>query len=278
MKAVILAGGLGTRLSEETDRIPKPMVEIGGKPIIWHIMKTYSHHGVKDFVLCLGYKGYMFKEYFINYFNHMSDLTINLKSGQIDIHQNEAEDWRVTLVDTGKDTMTGGRLARVRKYVGEHTFCLTYGDGVSNVNIAELISFHRQHNKKATVTAVSPPGRFGLLDVEGDVVRGFAEKVDNTNARINGGFLVLEPDAIDYVDGDDTIWERAPMERLAQEDELRAFHHEGFWQPMDTLRDKRLLEELWNSGRAPWAVWQQNALVESQETMHEDKTSLAGAS
>lgn len=255
MKAVILAGGLGSRLSEETDKLPKPMVEIGGKPIIWHIMKTYSHHGVKDFILCLGYKGYLFKEYFTNYFRHMSDVTVDLQTGEVVVHQNDAEDWRVTMVDTGQETMTGGRLARVRRYIGNETFCLTYGDGVSDIDICKLVRFHHKHKQKATVTAIVPPGRFGLLDSEGEMVRGFAEKVDNTNARINGGFFVLEPSVIDTIDGDDTIWEKEPMERLAREGELRAFHHDGFWQPMDTLRDKRALEELWNSGNAPWAVW-----------------------
>jgi len=256
MKAVILAGGLGTRLSEETDRIPKPMVEIGGKPIVWHIMKIYAQHGIKDFVLCLGYKGYLFKEYFINYLRHTADVTVHLKTGGVRVHNtNEAEDWRVTMIDTGMDTQTGGRLARVRDYLDGETFCMTYGDGVSDVNITELIAFHRSHKKKATVTSVMPLGRFGVLALEKDKVTGFAEKVDNVGAHINGGFFVLEPGVIDYVENENTLWEKQPMERLAREGELMAFQHNGFWQPMDTLRDRRTLEELWQSGTAPWKTW-----------------------
>lgn len=256
MKAVILAGGFGTRISEETDRIPKPMIEIGGKPIIWHIMKIYAYHGVTEFIVCLGYKGYLLKEYFTNYFLHSCDVTVDLKTGQIDVHKSSTENWRVTLVDTGEATQTGGRIRRVGHYVGDETFCLTYGDGVSDVDVATSIAFHRKHGRKATVTAIAPPGRFGILDIEGARVKGFAEKVDNVNARINGGFFVLEPSVIDYIAGDETLWEREPMERLASDGEMGAFQHAGFWQPMDTLRDKRLLEELWARGDAPWAVWQ----------------------
>lgn len=256
MKAVILAGGLGTRISEETDHLPKPMVDIGGKPILWHIMKNYAHHGVNEFIICLGYKGYVIKEYFTNYFQHMSDITVNLKTGRIDVHQNDSEDWRVTMVDTGQDTMTGGRLARVKQYIGNETFCFTYGDGVSDIDITSLIQFHKKHKKLATVTAITPPGRFGVLDSNGDRVIGFAEKVDNTDARINGGFFVLEPKVISHIEGDKTIWEKSPMETLAKQGQLMAYRHDGFWQAMDTLRDKRQLEELWASGNAPWAQWQ----------------------
>jgi len=256
MKAVILAGGLGTRISEETDRIPKPMVEIGGKPIVWHIMKIYAQHGIRDFVLCLGYKGYLFKEYFTNYLRHMSDVTVHLKTGDLHIHDNnQAEDWRITMIDTGQETQTGGRLARVRHHLDDETFCMTYGDGVADVDITKLIAFHRGHKKKATITSVTPLGRFGLLDVEGDKVMRFAEKVDNTNTYVNGGFFVLEPSVIDYIEGDATLWEKQPMERLAREGALMAYQHSGFWQPMDTLRDKRTLEELWDSGKAPWKTW-----------------------
>ena len=256
MKAVILAGGLGTRLSEETDRIPKPMVDIGGRPIIWHIMKMYAQHGIKDFVLCLGYKGYMFKEYFVNYLRHNADVSVYLKTGGVRvINSEEAEDWRITMIDTGQDSMTGGRLRRVRDYLDDDTFCMTYGDGVSDVDITASIAFHRRHGKKATVTSVTPPGRFGLLEMNGDQVTGFAEKVDNTNAYINAGFFVLEPDVIDLIEGDATLWEKQPMETLAKTGELMAFQHNGFWQPMDTLRDKRHLEELWNAGKAPWKKW-----------------------
>jgi len=255
MKAVILAGGLGTRISEETDRLPKPMVEIGGKPILWHIMKGYAHHGVTDFVICLGYKGYVIKEYFTNYFQHMSDLTVNLKNGVITVHQNTAEDWNVTLVDTGQETMTGGRLKRVKKYLGKEPFCFTYGDGVSDVDIGKLVAFHKKHGKKATVTAITPPGRFGVLESKGDRVLGFAEKVDNKDARINGGFLVLDPSVIDLIDDDSTVWEKTPMETLAKKGQLMAYRHDGFWLAMDTLRDKRALEDLWDSKKAPWAMW-----------------------
>jgi glucose-1-phosphate cytidylyltransferase len=255
MKAVILAGGFGTRISEETSVRPKPMVEIGGKPVLWHIMKIYSAHGVKDFVICLGYKGYVVKEYFANYFLHMSDVTFDMKDNKMEVHQRHAEPWRVTLVDTGEATMTGGRLKRAREYVGDETFCFTYGDGLSNVDITKLIAFHRQRKTIATITAVQPPGRFGALDVEKNRITGFREKPQGDGGWVNGGYFVLNSSVFDYIDGDTTIWERASLERLAQAGELSAFQHPGFWQPMDTLRDRNLLEELWNSGRAPWKVW-----------------------
>lgn len=256
MKAVILAGGLGTRISEETHLKPKPMVEIGGKPILWHIMKMYSAHGVNDFVICCGYKGYVIKEYFANYFLHMSDVTFDMARNQMEVHHRYAEPWRVTLVDTGDDTMTGGRLKRVAPYLqGEEAFCFTYGDGVSDVDITELIAFHKAQDTKATLTATLPPGRFGALDFESTKVRSFKEKPKGDGAMINGGFFVLQPSVIDYVQDDATIWERDPLERLAEEGQLAAFQHQGFWQPMDTLRDKIHLEELWSSGKAPWKVW-----------------------
>ena len=242
MKAIILAGGLGTRISEETSVRPKPMIEIGGKPVLWHIMKTYSAHGIHDFVICCGYKGYVIKEYFANYFLHMSDVTFDMEHNRMEVHQRNAEPWRVTLVDTGEDTMTGGRLKRVANYIkDEEAFCLTYGDGVADINITELVAFHRQSGKKATVTAVQPTGRFGALNLENSVVHGFIEKPQGDGGWINGG--------------DSTIWERAPLERLAREGQLSAFFHSGFWQPMDTLRDKVHLEELWASGKAPWKIW-----------------------
>jgi glucose-1-phosphate cytidylyltransferase len=255
MKAVILAGGLGTRLAEETSVRPKPMVEIGGRPILWHIMKIYSAHGIHDFIVCLGYKGYLIKEYFANYFLHMSDVTFDMANNKMEIHQNSAEPWRVTLVDTGDSTMTGGRLKRVRQYLGNEDFCCTYGDGVGNVDITKLIEFHRAQKKLATLTGVQPPGRFGALNLDGSRVAGFEEKPHGDGAWINGGFFVLSPQVIDYIDEDATIWERSPMERLAYEGQLSAFLHQGFWQPMDTLRDKQHLEELWQSGNAPWKVW-----------------------
>lgn len=256
MKAVIFAGGLGTRISEETSIRPKPMVEIGGKPILWHILKMYSHHGIHDFVICCGYKGYVIKEYFANYFLHMSDVTFDMSKNTMEVHQQSAEPWRVTLVDTGDHTMTGGRLKRVANYVkDEQTFCLTYGDGVSDVNITELIAFHKSQNVKATLTATIPPGRFGALDLSGSKVNSFMEKPKGDGALINGGFFVLSPSVLDYIAGDQTIWEREPLERLAQEGNLAAFEHTGFWQPMDTLRDKTQLEELWQSGQAPWKTW-----------------------
>jgi glucose-1-phosphate cytidylyltransferase len=257
MKAVILAGGLGTRISEETHLKPKPMVEIGGKPILWHIMKIYSAHGVNDFIICCGYKGYMIKEYFANYFLHMSDVTFDMTDQSMQVHQRHAEPWRVTLIDTGEDTMTGGRLKRVAPYLkSEDAFCFTYGDGVADVNITQSIAFHRAHGKLATVTAVAPPGRYGALELEGNRVSGFAEKPRGDGGLINGGFFVLSPQSINLITDDQSIWEAGPMNALAQKDELRAFEHNGFWQPMDTLREKNMLEDLWAKGQAPWKVWQ----------------------
>ena len=257
MKVVILAGGLGTRISEETSSRPKPMIEVGGKPILWHIMKTYSHHGINEFVVCCGYKGYVIKEYFANYFLHMSDITFDMGNGQMQVHQRHAEPWKVTLVDTGDDTLTGGRLKRVAEHIkDEELFCLTYGDGLSNVNITELIAFHKAQEVKATVTAVLPPGRFGALDLRGSKVKSFMEKPKGDGAMINGGFFVMSPKVIDYIADDKTTWEREPLERLAQEGELASYQHHGFWQPMDTLRDKIYLEELWQSGQAPWKSWE----------------------
>ena len=257
MKAIILAGGLGTRISEETDFKPKPMITIGGMPILWHIMKIYSHHGINDFIVCCGYKGYVIKEYFANYFLHMSDVTFDMSENRMTVHNQKAEPWKVTLVDTGDDTMTGGRLKRVASYIqDEDILCLTYGDGLSDVNITELIAFHKAQNVKATVTAVLPPGRFGALDVAGDRVNSFREKPQGDGANVNGGFFVLSKKVIDYISGDKTIWERGPIERLAKEGELAAYQHGGFWQPMDTLRDRLRLEDLWQSGKAPWKVWQ----------------------
>jgi glucose-1-phosphate cytidylyltransferase len=256
MKAVILAGGLGTRLSEETSVRPKPMVEIGGKPILWHIMKMYSHYGVNDFVICCGYKGYVIKEYFANYFLHMSDVTFDMRNNRMEVHQKRAEPWNVTLVDTGDESMTGGRLLRVAEYVrNEEAFCLTYGDGVSSVNIGAAIDFHRTHGKAATLTATYPPGRFGALEIQGHQIRQFMEKPRGDGSMINGGFFVLSPRVLDYLENDATIWEQQPLQRLATDGELMAFEHEGFWQPMDTLRDKTFLEELWASGKAPWKTW-----------------------
>jgi glucose-1-phosphate cytidylyltransferase len=255
MKAVILAGGLGTRISEETQVRPKPMVEIGGRPVLWHIMKVYSAHGIHEFIICLGYKGYMIKEYFANYFLHMSDITFDMKDNRMEVHQRNAEPWRVTLVDTGESTATGGRLARVRRYVGEETFCFTYGDGLSNVDVGSLIAFHREMGTLATVTAVQPPGRFGALDVERNRITGFKEKPQGDGGWINGGFFVLAPAALDYIKGDATVWEREPLESLAHDGQLSAFRHLGFWQPMDTLRDKTQLEGLWASEQAPWKIW-----------------------
>ncbi|PKF73070.1 glucose-1-phosphate cytidylyltransferase [Pseudomonas fluvialis] len=255
MKTVILAGGLGTRISEESHLRPKPMIEIGGKPIIWHIMKIYSHFGINDFVICLGYKGYVIKEYFANYFLHMSDVTFDMAENRMHIHNHKAEPWRVTLVDTGESTATGGRLKRVREYLGEETFCLTYGDGVADIDIAQSLAFHRQHGRLATVTAVQPPGRFGALDVQGEQVRGFQEKPLGDGSWINGGFFVLEPAVLDYIEGDATIWEQEPMRTLAESGQLMSYLHRGFWQPMDTLRDRTLLEERWSRGQAEWQVW-----------------------
>jgi glucose-1-phosphate cytidylyltransferase len=256
MKAVILAGGLGTRISEETHLKPKPMIEIGGKPILWHIMKIYSHYGVNDFVICCGYRGYVIKEYFANYFLHMSDVTFDMRNNSMQVLQQSAEPWQVTLVDTGEETLTGGRLRRVVPYIkDEEAFCFTYGDGVSNVNIAELIAFHKAQKVKATLTATLPPGRFGALDMQGDKVRTFEEKPKGDGGMINGGFFVLSPAVLDLLDGDDCVWEREPLETLAKSGELAAYQHHGFWQAMDTLRDKTHLEELWQSGQAPWKVW-----------------------
>ncbi len=256
MKAVILAGGLGTRISEETHLKPKPMIEIGGKPILWHIMKSYSAHGVNDFVICCGYKGYIIKEYFANYFLHMSDVTFDMAANRMEVHERHAEPWRVTLVDTGEDTLTGGRLKRVAPYVNdEAAFCFTYGDGVADVDIQAQIKFHASHGKLATVTAVQPPGRYGALQLAGDQVHGFIEKPRGEGGLINGGFFVLSPKVLDLIDGDNTPWESAPLQTLARQNQLMAFEHQGFWQPMDTLREKTLLEQLWESGRAPWKVW-----------------------
>lgn len=255
MKAVILAGGLGTRLSEETSIRPKPMVEIGGRPILWHIMKIYSAHGINDFVVCLGYKGYVIKEYFANYALHMSDVTFDMRTGEAKVHRNDAEDWRVSLVDTGEPTQTGGRLKRVLPHIGEEHFCLTYGDGVSDIDVKATIAFHHEHGNVATVSAVYPPRRFGQLDIVGSQVRDFKEKPDGEGGYVNGGFFVLSPKVGDYIAGDATVWEREPLERLSKEGQLRAFRHTGFWQPMDTLRDRTYLEELWESGKAPWKIW-----------------------
>ena len=256
MKAVLLAGGLGTRISEETHLKPKPMIEIGGKPILWHIMKIYSEHGVRDFVVCCGYKGYLIKEYFANYFLHMSDVTIDMTKNEMKVHQQKVEPWKITLVDTGEDTMTGGRLKRVTQYLDENeSFCFTYGDGLSNVDIRDSINFHRNHGKLATVTAVIPPGRYGALERSGDLVTSFVEKPPGDGGMINGGFFVLSPKVLDFIDGDQSIWEGEPLGSIAQSGEMMAFEHHGFWQPMDTLRDKNLLEELWVSGKAPWKVW-----------------------
>ena len=256
MKAIILAGGLGTRISEETDLKPKPMVEIGGKPILWHIMKQYSAHGVNDFVICCGYKGYVIKEYFANYFLHQSDVTFDMSKNTMEVHHERAEPWKVTLVDTGEDSMTGGRLKRVSKYVeDEEAFFFTYGDGVSDVNITETLKFHRSHNKNATLTAVYPPGRFGALDIKNGQINQFKEKPKGDGALINGGFFVLSPNVLNLLEGDATIWEQAPLNQLAESGELMAYEHHGFWQPMDTLRDKNYLEELWSKKKAPWKVW-----------------------
>ncbi|MFT0521179.1 glucose-1-phosphate cytidylyltransferase [Pseudomonas faucium] len=255
MKAVILAGGLGTRIAEESDTKPKPMVEIGGKPLLWHIMRSYASHGIKDFVICLGYKGYVIKEFFFNYYRHMSDMTINLATGDTEILNSQAEDWRITLVDTGAETMTGGRLKRVAPYLNNETFCLTYGDGLSNIDISAEVAFHKQHGKFATVAAVQPPGRFGVLNInEQSGVSSFEEKPSDEIGWINGGFFVLEPEVIEYIDGDHISWEREPLTRLAKDGQLSAFHHTGFWQPCDTLRDKRELEALWAADKAPWRI------------------------
>jgi len=256
MKAVILAGGLGTRISEETQLKPKPMVEIGGRPILWHVLKIYSSYGVNDFVICAGYKGYVIKEYFANYFLHMSDVTFDMVGNKMEVHQRRAEPWRVTVVDTGDQTMTGGRLLRVRDYVGDSTFCFTYGDGVGDVDISRLLAFHQSQGVSATLTAVQPPGRFGAMDIKQDHRIGtFKEKPQGDGSWINGGFFVLEPTVFKHLSTDSDVWERAPLETLANEGQLAAYRHQGFWQPMDTLRDRTLLEDLWASGKAPWKLW-----------------------
>lgn len=255
MKTVILAGGLGTRISEETHLRPKPMIELGGKPVLWHIMKIYSAYGLTDFIICCGYKGYIVKEYFANYFLHMSDVTFDLADNKMIVHEKNAEPWKVTLVDTGEHTQTGGRLKRIQKYLDDDPFCFTYGDGVSNVNIDKLIRFHRKQNTLATVTAVQPVGRFGELDVHNDKIIRFEEKPQSNASWVNGGYFVLSPKVLDYIDDDSTIWEREPIETLAKEGQLSAYKHSGFWKPMDTLRDKNVLEELWQSEEAPWKIW-----------------------
>lgn len=254
MKAVILAGGMGTRISEESHLRPKPMIEIGGKPILWHIMKIYSAHGINEFVICLGYRGYMIKEYFANYFLHMSDVTFDIASNRLEVHEKYAEPWRVTLVDTGSHTMTGGRLKRVRPYLGDEPFCFTYGDGVADVDISKLVAFHRQHGRLATITAIQPPGRYGALNLNDVEVRSFEEKPAGDGAWINGGYFVLDPKVIDYIDNDQSIWESSPLQRLAAEGQLLAFRHKGFWQAMDTLRDRDQLEQQWQTSPR-WKVW-----------------------
>jgi glucose-1-phosphate cytidylyltransferase len=255
MKAVILAGGLGTRISEETQSRPKPMIEIGGKPILWHILKTYSYYGINDFIICCGYKGYMIKEYFANYFLHMSDVTFDMRSNSTKVHQKNVEPWTITLIDTGDNTMTGGRLKRVASYLANEDFCFTYGDGLADIDISKLIAFHRLHGRRATITAVQPPGRYGALNIAGSKVLNFMEKPRGDGALINGGFFVLSPSVVSEIDGDSTSWESEPLQRLSAKGELMAYEHEGFWQPMDTLREKNLLESLWASDRAPWKVW-----------------------
>lgn len=257
MKAVILAGGLGTRISEETTIKPKPMVEVGGHPILWHIMKIYSCYGINEFIICCGYKGHVIKEYFANYFLHRSDITFELKNNDIKIHSNNAEPWSVTVVDTGANSMTGGRLKRVKKYIGDETFCFTYGDGLANINITDLVAFHKKQNTLATLTATQPPGRFGAFTLNQDQMKitSFHEKPSGDGAWINGGYFVLEPKAIDYIDNDESIWEQEPLQKIAQDGQLSAYKHGEFWQPMDTLRDKHYLESLWNDNKAPWKVW-----------------------
>lgn len=256
MKAVILAGGLGTRISEESHLKPKPMIEVGGMPILWHILKIYSHHGINDFIICLGYKGYVIKEFFANYFLHTSDVTFDLSKNSMEVHEQHAEPWRITLIDTGENTQTGGRLKRVRNYLADDdAFCFTYGDGVSDIDIGQSIEFHRQHGRLATVTAATPPGRFGTLEITGSLVTKFHEKPLGSDGVINAGFFVLSPKVIDLIDGDQSLWEAGPLETLARQKELAVWQHRGFWQPMDTLRDKTLLEQLWLSGQAPWKKW-----------------------
>jgi len=256
MKAVILAGGLGTRISEESHLRPKPMLEIGGKPILWHIMKIYAHHGINDFVICLGYKGYVIKEYFANYFLHESDVTFDLANNRMEVHQERAESWRVTLVDTGLDTMTGGRLRRVSKYLNDEDFCFTYGDGMADIDLHALIAAHKRHGMLATLTAIKPPGRFGALGLKGHQVKSFQEKPEGDGGWINGGFFVLSPRVIDFIEGDQTSWEKEPLETLASSKQLSCYQHHGFWQPMDTLRDKNYLNDLWAEHRAPWKLWE----------------------
>lgn len=255
MKAVILAGGLGTRITEESSVRPKPMVEIGGRPILWHLMKLYSHHGINEFIICCGYKGYVIKEYFSNYFLHMSDVTFDMARGAMQVHNQKAEPWKVTLVDTGEHTATGGRLRRVKPYLGQQDFCFTYGDGLADLDIGQLIAFHKAHGRQATMTAVRPPGRFGSVEIEGDTITRFVEKPLGDGGWINGGFFVLHPTVLDRIPGDDTSWEREPLEGLTQDSQLNAYKHQGFWQPMDTLRDRQTLEGLWGSGAAPWKCW-----------------------
>ncbi len=255
MKVVILAGGLGTRLAEETVIKPKPMVEIGGRPILWHIMKIYSSYGFNEFVICTGYKGYVIKEFFANYYLHTTDVTFDISKGELEIHNNKTEPWKVTLIDTGEETMTGGRLKRISQFVGGQDFCMTYGDGVSNVNIAKLVDFHRAHGKLCTVTATRPPGRFGALGLEGESVTHFQEKPLGDGGYINGGFFVVSPKCFEYIEGDSTVWEQEPMKRLAEDGHIKAFLHDDFWLPMDTVRDRRQLEGLWQTGKAPWKVW-----------------------
>jgi len=256
VKAVILAGGIGSRISEESHLRPKPMIEIGGKPILWHILKIYSAHGINDFIICCGYKGYMIKEYFANYFLHNSDVTFDMESNYVEVHHSKSESWKVTVVDTGEHTMTGGRLKRVGRFLGDEDFCFTYGDGVGNVDISRSIEFHRSHGLYATVTAVQPPGRFGQMDLEDTLVHGFMEKPKGDGGYINGGFFVLNPKVLDYIAGDDSIWEREPMENLAKDSQMAAFIHRDFWLPMDTMRDKVHLENLWSSRKAPWQIWE----------------------
>jgi len=256
MKAVILAGGFGTRISEETMVKPKPLIEIGGMPILWHIMKNYSVYGINEFVICCGYKGYMIKEYFANYFLHMSDVTFDIKNNEMEVHQKHVEPWKVTLVDTGMETMTGGRLKRIKNYLNDESFCFTYGDGLSNVKISELIDFHKKHKKLATLTAVKPPGRFGVVNLKEGIVKKIVEKPDGDGSWINGGFFVLEPSVLDYITNDSTVWEKEPLEQLSKNENLGAYRHYGFWQPLDTLRDKNQLEQLWSNGNAPWKSWQ----------------------
>jgi glucose-1-phosphate cytidylyltransferase len=256
LKAVILAGGLGTRLSEETESKPKPMIEIGAKPLLWHVMKIFAAQGIDEFVVCLGYRGYVIKEYFANYYLHMGDVTFDLKDNRMEVHQSGAEPWKVTLIDTGPNTMTGGRLKRVLPYVGDEEFCFTYGDGVADIDLPALLAFHHDHGRLATVTAVQPSGRFGALDIKGDLIRRYEEKPKGDGGWINGGFFVLSPDVARYIDGDETVWEQQPLMRLAQEEQLAAYRHQGFWYAVDTVRDKRRLQELWDSGSPPWKLWQ----------------------